>query len=140
MKNYIKNYEKLQSKRDVALGWYDKQIMRIDFGIEENIFNEQLTILNIDTKIANVANNQIFLEKLRFVNVRQLSLREVNYSPIGRLIIHDMREEKVDFPNDMRFHVHDDSGYGENDGYGFINFYCESIEAIGLEEFPYSDF
>lgn len=32
-------------------------------------------------------------------------------------------------------YVHEDSGYGENDGYNFIEFYCSSIEAISLEEF-----
>lgn len=140
MKKYIKNYDKVQNKRDIELGWYDKQIMRIDFCIEENIFNEKRTILNVDTKIANKTNKQILLEKFRFVNVRNLSLKEVNYSPIDSLIIEDMKDTGRDYSEDMRFHVHDDSGYGEKEGYNYISFYCESIEAIDLEEFPYSDF
>ncbi|ALS02415.1 hypothetical protein ATZ33_13770 [Enterococcus silesiacus] len=114
--------------------------MRIDFCVEENIFNEKLTVLNIDTKIANTTNNQIFLEKLKFVNVRNLSLKEINYSPINNLIVEDMKDVSNDYSEDMRFHVHDDSGYGEKDGYKYISFYCENIEAIDLEEFPYSDF
>lgn len=44
------------------------------------------------------------------------------------------------YTSDMRFYVHDDRDYGENDGYKYIAFYCESIEAIGLEEFSYEDF
>ncbi|EAC2412627.1 hypothetical protein AK914_09415 [Listeria monocytogenes] len=140
MKQNIKNYHKIQEKIDSDLGWYDKQLMRIDFRVEENIFNEKRTILNIDTKIANTTNNQIFLERLKFVDVRDLSLKEVNYSPIDRLIIQDMKGVEDTYSEDMRFYVHDDSGYGENDGYKYIAFYCANIEAVGLEEFPYEDF
>lgn len=140
MKKIIKNYHKLQEKIDTGLSWYDEQIMRIDFCVEENIFNEKRTILYIDTKIANTTNKQIFLKKLKFINVRELCLRKVNYSPIDRLIIKDMKKEPMDWPKDKRYYVHDDSGYGENDGYKFIAFYCESIEAIGIEELSYEEF
>ena len=140
MNKNIKNYHKIIEDIDSTLGWYEKQIMRIEFQLDENIFNEQRTILSIDTKIANATNNQIFLKKLKFIDVRDLSLREVNYSPIGRLIIQDMKEVGSAYSEDMRFYVHDDSGYGENDGYKYIAFYCASIEAVGLEEFPYEDF
>lgn len=60
MKKAINNYHKIQEKLDTELGWYDKQVMRLDFCVEENIFNEKRTILNIDNKIANTTNNQIF--------------------------------------------------------------------------------
>ena len=92
MNKNIKNYHKIIEDIDSTLGWYEKQIMRIEFQLDENIFNEQRTILSIDTKIANATNNQIFLKKLKFIDVRDLSLREVNYSPIGRLIIQDMKK------------------------------------------------
>lgn len=140
MKKNIKDYYKIQEKLDREVSWYDKQLMRIDFRVEENIFNEKRTVLYLDTKIANTTDNQIFLEKLKFVDVRDLSLKEVNYSPIDRLIIQDTKETSDSYSKDMRFYVHDDSSYGENDGYNYIAFYCASIEAIGLEEFPYSDF
>ena len=140
MNENIKNYHKIIEKIDSTLGWYEKQIMRIEFQLDENIFNEQRTILSIDTKIANATNNQIFLQKLKFIDVRDLSLREVNYSPIGRLIIQDTKGVDDAYSEDMRFYVHDDSGYGENDGYKYIAFYCANIEAVGLEEFPYEDF
>jgi len=140
MNENIINYYIIEEKLNSDLVWYDKQIMRLEFRIEENIFNEKRTILNIDTKIANTTNNQIFLEKLKFVNVRDLSLKEVNYSPIDRLIIQDMKETGGTYSEDMRYYVHDDSGYGEDAGFKYIAFYCASIEAIGLEEFPYEEF
>lgn len=141
MFEYIKNSNMILGKIGSNNQFHFSDVMKIEFSIEENIFNEKRAILHLDlkTKISNTS--QVMLSKFQFNNVSELSLNEVtNINIYDRLIIKDMKKEPMDWPKDKRYHVHDDSGYGENDGYNYINFYCESIEAIGLEEFSYEDF
>ncbi|MGC6769764.1 hypothetical protein ACYSNR_18575 [Enterococcus sp. LJL128] len=117
-------------------------IMKIEFCIEENIFNESRSVLYLDFKVSFSKSKSILLAKIKFNNVSNLCLNKLanNIDISEGLYIHDMKNEPMDWPNEERFHIHDDSGYGQNDGYMYIDFYCESIEAIGLEEFPYEDF
>lgn len=141
MFEYIKNSSVILDKIGSNNPFHFSDIMKIEFSIEENIFNEKRAILNLDLKTKFSKTPQVMLSKFKFNNVSELSLNEVTSIDIyDRLVIKDMKKEPMDWPKDMRFYVHDDSGYGENDGYKYIAFYCESIEAIGIEEFPYGDF
>lgn len=141
MFKYIENFEKILDRVGENNPFHFSDVMKIAFYVEENIFNEKRAMLNLELKIQFKKMPQVLLAKLKFHNVSDLSLNKVNTINIyDRLIISDMKEQPMDWPKEMRFHVHDDSGYGENDGYRDINFYCESIEAIGIEEFPYADF
>lgn len=141
MLEYVENSKIILDKIGKNNNFHFTDIMKIEFVIEENIFNEQRSILYLDLKTKIDVTSQIVVSKFKFNNVSELSLKEVTTITIyDRLIIKDMKKEPMAWPKDKRFHVHDDSGYGENDGYMYINFYCENIEAIGLEEFPYEDF
>ncbi|MBL1226806.1 hypothetical protein [Enterococcus sp. BWR-S5] len=141
MFEYIGNSDVILDEIGSDNPFHFSDIMKIEYNIEENIFNEKRSVLLLDLKTKFSKKPQVMLSKFKFNNVSELSLKEVtNIDIYDRLIIKDMKNEPMDWPSEKRYHVHDDSGYGENDGYNYINFYCESIEAIGLEEFPYEDF
>lgn len=141
MFEYIENSQVILDKIGSNNPFHFSDIMKIEYCIEENVFNEKRSILILDVKMNFSKTSNVMLSRFKFNNVSELSLKEVTTIDIyDRFIIKNMLKEPMDWPKDKKFHVHDDSGYGENDGFNYINFYCESIEAIGIEEFPYNDF
>lgn len=92
------------------------------------------TTLTISFFVSVIETDQRFNMKIRYFNVSELSLIKITNIYLPRsLIIHDKKE--LGWDRSQRYHVHGDSGYGENEGYNFIEFYCSSMEAISLEEF-----
>lgn len=72
--------------------------------------------------------------RVRYYNIDNLTIREAKTFPLsGGLIIHDWKEQGL--ASSQRYHIHDDSGYGENDGFEFIEFYCTSMEVMSVDEF-----
>jgi len=141
MFEYIKNSNVILDEIGSDNPFHFSDIMKIEYNIKENIFNEKCSVLILDLKAKFSKKPQVMVSKIKFNNVSDLSLKEVTDIDVyDRLIIRDMDNEPMAWAGSKRYHVHDDSGYGENDGYNYINFYCESIEAIGLEEFPYEEF
>ncbi|CAH8713334.1 hypothetical protein M5W83_26665 [Paenibacillus thiaminolyticus] len=130
----IENYELITGKLNVLGSWIYKEIVGIDYNIDIDYEDNYTTTLNILFFVSVIETGQRFKLLVRYHNVSDLNLRKVTNLYLTRgLIIHDNKELGWDIT--QRYHVHDDSGYGEDDGYNFIDFYCSSIEAISLDEF-----
>ncbi|MCE3199837.1 hypothetical protein [Paenibacillus sonchi] len=131
---FIKNHEIITEKLNTLGSWIYKEIVGIDYNIDIDYEDNYTTMLNLFFFVSVIETGQRFKMKVRYHNVSELTLRKVTNLYLTRsLIVHDNKE--LGWDSNQRYHVHDDSGYGENDGYNFIDFYCSSIEAISLEEF-----
>jgi len=131
--SYIKNYENLTKELSSFGSWYYEEITEINYTVKRDFDDNYITILYLEFLISVKEKNRLFKMKVRYDGVSELCLREVTNLCLERsLIIHDKKELGWDLRK--RYHVHDDSGYGENDGYDFISFYCRNMEAIELEE------
>jgi hypothetical protein len=106
----------------------------IDYAMDIVFEDSYTTSLTLSFHVSVIETNQRFKMKIRYFNVSDLSVRKITNLYLTRsLIVHDKKE--LGWDRSQRYHVHDDSGYGEKDGYNFIEFYCSSMEAISLEEF-----
>lgn len=131
---HIKNYQNMIDKLGCLGPWAYEEIVEIKYNIEQDYEDNYITVLDLTFKVEVIKTRQCFKLKKRYYNVSNFSLEKVtNLYLTNSLIIHDKKE--LGWDSDKRYHVHDDSGYGENDGYNFIEFYCSSIEALSLEEF-----
>lgn len=131
---YIENYQNIIDKLNCKGAWTFEEITEIKYNIEPDYEDNYIMVLDLTFKVEIIKTKQCFKLKKRYYNVSDFSLKKVTKLYLtNSLIIHDKKESGWD--STQRYHVHDDSGYGENDGYKFIEFYCSSIEAISLEEF-----
>ncbi|KZZ85763.1 hypothetical protein [Bacillus sp. SJS] len=131
---FIKNYETITDNLNVLGSWTYKEIVGIDYAIDTDFNDNYMPSLTLSFHISVIEPNQRFKMKIRYFNVSDLNIRKITKLYLTRsLIVHDKKE--LGWDRSQRYHVHDDSGYGENDGYNFIEFYCSSMEAISLEEF-----
>ncbi|KQO15412.1 hypothetical protein [Paenibacillus sp. Leaf72] len=131
---YINNYSIVTEKLNALGSWMYEEIIAVNYDIDIDYEDNHITTLDLFFFLSVIETKQRFRLKVRYHNVSELSLRKVtNIYLTDSLIIHDKKEQGWD--SNQRYHVHDDSGYGENDGYNFINFHCSSVEAISLEEF-----
>ncbi len=131
---FIKNYETVTDKLNALGSWTYKEIVGIDYAMDIDFEDNYTTSLTLSFHVSVIETNQRFKMKIRYFNVSDLSVRKITNLYLTRsLIVHDKKE--LGWDRSQRYHVHDDSGYGENDGYNFIEFYCSSMEAISLEEF-----
>lgn len=130
----IKNYETITDKLNALGSWAYKEIVGINYAMDTDFEDNYTTSLTLSFHVSVIETNQRFKMKIRYFNVSDLSVRKITNLYLTRsLIVHDKKE--LGWDTSQRYHVHDDSGYGENDGYNFIEFYCSSMEAISLEEF-----
>ncbi|MCK6076347.1 hypothetical protein KZX70_26025 [Paenibacillus silvae] len=75
-----------------------------------------------------------FKLKIRYYEINDLTIRKASTFPLTNgLIIRDLKKEGL--VSWQEYHVHDDSGYGENDGFQFIDFYCKAIEVVSVKKF-----
>ncbi|WP_322925068.1 hypothetical protein [Paenibacillus campi] len=131
---YIKNYHVVTEKLNALGFWAYEEIIGINYDVKIDFEDNYATVLYLYFHVSVIQTRQRFKLKVRYNNVSNFSLRKVtNLYLTDSLIIHDKKE--LGWDTSQRYHVHDDSGYGENDGYNFIEFYCSSIEALSLEEF-----
>ncbi len=130
----IKNYNTITDKLNALGSWTYEEIIRIDYDVDIDFEDIYTTVLTLSFFVSVIETGQRFKMKIRYANVSDFSVRKITNLYLTRsLIVHD--KEELGWDTNQRYHVHDDSGYGENDGYNFIEFYCSSIEAISLEEF-----
>ncbi|MET1176133.1 hypothetical protein [Paenibacillus amylolyticus] len=132
--NFIENYEKITGKLNELGSWSYEGIIGVEYSINIDGSDSSSSTLELTFFVALIKSNQRFKLKFKYYNVSDLTLRKVtNINLTDSLIIHD--QKALGWENSNRYHVHDDSGYGENDGFNQIEFYCSSIEAISLEDF-----
>ncbi|MFM9278478.1 hypothetical protein [Paenibacillus jiagnxiensis] len=130
----IKNYDTITDKLNALGSWTYKEIIGIDYDVDIDFEDNYTTVLTLSFFVSVIETGRRFKIKIRYANVSDFSVRKITNLYLTRsLIVHD--KEELGWDTNQRYHVHDDSGYGENDGYNFIEFYCSSIEAISLEEF-----
>ncbi|URJ61208.1 MULTISPECIES: hypothetical protein [Paenibacillus] len=130
----VKNYEIITNKLNKLGAWAYERIVKIDYEIEADYEDNYIGSLDISFCVIILETKEPFKIKIRYHNVYDLTLRKATTLPLNdSLVIHDMK--KSGLVSSQQYHVHDDSGYGENDGFGFIDFYCSSIEALSVEEF-----
>ncbi|WP_099093085.1 hypothetical protein [Paenibacillus yonginensis] len=130
----IKNYETITEKLNALGSWMFKEIVGIDYTVDIDFEDNYTTSLTLSFLVLVIETGHRFKMKIRYLNVSDFSVRKMTNLYLTRsLIIHDRKE--LGWEMNQRYHVHDDSGYGENDGYNFIEFYCSSMEAVSLEEF-----
>ncbi|MBW7476084.1 hypothetical protein K0T92_15165 [Paenibacillus oenotherae] len=132
----IKNYELMTDKLNALGSWSYEGIVGIEYDIDIDGMDGLTTTLELTffVSLSLIKSNRRFKLKIRYYNVSDLTLRKVtNLYLTDNLIIHDKNE--IGWESSKRYHVHDDSGYGENDGFNFIDFYCSSIEAVSVEDF-----
>ncbi|WP_411349026.1 hypothetical protein [Paenibacillus sp. WLX2291] len=130
----IKNYKALTAELN-ALGWWTfKEIVEMHYEVDIDFEDNHTTTLYLSFLVLTIETKRRFKLKIKYKNISNLSLNKVtNFYLTNSLIVHD--KSQLGWDTNQRYHVHDDSGYGENDGYNFIEFYCSSIEAVSLEEF-----
>ncbi|WP_411345154.1 hypothetical protein ACE3MZ_03655 [Paenibacillus sp. WLX1005] len=130
----IKHYQALTAELHSLGAWTFKKVMEIHYDVDMDFEDNYTTTLYLSFLVLTIETNRRFKLKIKYVNISNLSLNKVtNFYLTNSLIVHD--KSQLGWDANQRYHVHDDSGYGENDGYNFIEFYCSSIEAVSLEEF-----
>ena len=130
----IKNYDALTAKLNSLGSWTFKEIIGIRYDVDIDFEGNYTTVLTLSFFVLVIETGRRFKLNIRYTNISDLSVNKITNLYLTRgLIVHD--KEELGWDTNQRYHVHDDSGYGENDGYNFIEFYCSSIEAISLEEF-----
>ncbi|MGO4533113.1 hypothetical protein AB4Z30_28880 [Paenibacillus sp. 2TAF8] len=130
----IKNYEVTTSQLNELGSWSYEGIIGMEYMVNLDDWDSFHTTLELTFLVELIKSSQRFKLKLKYYNVFNLTIKGATNIPLtNSLIIHDKKEEG--WESSQRYHVHDDSGYGENDGFNCINFYCSSIEAISLEDF-----
>lgn len=128
----IKNSELISNT--LSGSWIYERIVNIEYNVEHGFDDNFLGTLDLTFHVTLLKTKEPFKIRIRYHNVEDLTIRKATTLPLsGDLIIHDMKEQGM--VSSQRYHVHDDSGYGENDGFQFIDFYCKSIEVISVEEF-----
>ncbi|MNC07992.1 hypothetical protein D3C75_555620 [compost metagenome] len=129
---HIKNIEMI--KNTLRGTWTYERIVKIEYNVETDYEDNYFGVLDLTFHVILLETKEPFKIRIRYYCVDDLTIRNATAFPLsGGLIIHDMKEQGV--VSIQRYHVHDDSGYGENDGFQFIDFYCKSIEVISIEEF-----
>lgn len=132
--NPIKNYTSITDALNKLGSWMYKEIIGIDYGVDIDYEDRYHTTLTLTFLVSLIEVDRRFKLRIRYVNVSDFSVKKATNIYLTRdLIVHDNKD--LGWDRSKRYHVHDDSGYGENDGSNFIDFYCSSIEAISLEEF-----
>ncbi|WP_046228904.1 hypothetical protein [Paenibacillus algorifonticola] len=130
----IKNYDIITDKLNACGSWAYKRIVKMEYEIELDYEDDYIGRLDISFYVIVLETKEPFKVKIRYHNVYDLTLRKATTLCLTKaLIIHDLKD--LGLESVQRYHVHDDSGYGENDGFGDIDFYCSAIEAISVEEF-----
>lgn len=128
----IKNKELI--KKTLSGTFVYERIVKIEYNVEDNFEDNYVETLDLTFHVTILKTKEPYKIRVRYYNVDDLTIREAKTFPLsGELIIHDMKAQGL--VSSQRYHVHDDSGYGENDGFEFIEFYCTSIEVISVEEF-----
>ena len=127
----IKNYNLLKEVTEKLGGYYYKEILDINYSID--IDNDYSTKLLISFFIKTFNSKKRFNLKMQYNEVSEFTLKKVTNMCINNLIIESKKE--FGWENDKRYHVHDDSNYGEHDGFDLIDFFCESIEVVSIDEF-----
>jgi len=129
---HLKNKELIKQRLDGA--WVYERIVKIEYNVESDFEDNYVGTMDLTFHITFIETKEPFKIKIRYYHVDDLTIRKATIFPLSRdLIVHDMKERGL--VSSQRYHVHDDSGYGENDGFGFIEFYCSSMEVISVEEF-----
>jgi len=128
----IKNNELI--KKTLSGTFVYERIVKIEYNVKNDFEDNYVGTLDLTFHVTLLKTKEPYKIRVRYYNVDALTIREATTFPLsGDLIIHDMKEQGL--VSSQRYHVHDDSGYGENDGFDFIEFYCTSIEVISVEEF-----
>ncbi len=131
--NNIKNFDNITKNLNALGGWIFKEVIGIDYVVDYDYEENCIALLILSFHVQVINTGQRFKLKIKYFNVSELSIRKITNLYLTRsLIVHDKKE--LGWETSQRYHVHDDSGYGEYDGYNFIEFYCSSIEAVSLEE------
>ncbi|MDM5249111.1 hypothetical protein [Lysinibacillus sp. G4S2] len=129
---HLKNKELI--KRTLDGTWFYERIVNIEYNVGNDFEDNYVGTMDLTFHVTLLQTKEPFKIKIRYYNVDDLTIRKATTFPLSRdLIIHDMKEQGL--VSSQRYHVHDDSGYGENDGFEFIEFYCISMEVISVEEF-----
>jgi hypothetical protein len=129
---YIKNIEMITNTLNDS--WVYERIVKIEYNVEDDFEGNYIGTLDLIFHVTLLKTKEPFKIMIRYHDVEDLTIRKATTFPLsGDLIVHDMKEQGL--VSNQRYHVHDDSGYGENDGFQFIDFHCNSIEVISVEEF-----
>ncbi|WP_406866311.1 hypothetical protein AB0764_12245 [Priestia megaterium] len=108
--------------------------MKIEYNVEDSFEDNYAGTLDLTFHVTLLKTKEPYKIRVRYYNIDNLTIREAKTFPLsGGLIIHNLKEQGL--ASSHLYHVHEDSGYGENDGFEFIEFYCTSIEVISVEEF-----
>ncbi|KGR82254.1 hypothetical protein [Lysinibacillus odysseyi] len=128
----IKNKELIE--KTLSGTFVYERIVKIEYNVENDFEDNYVGTLDLTFHVTLLKTKDPYKIRVRYYNVDDLTIREATTFPLsGDLIIHDMKDQGL--VSSQRYHVHDDSGYGENDGFEFIEFYCTSIKVISVEEF-----
>ncbi|SYX86047.1 hypothetical protein [Paenibacillus alvei] len=129
---YIKNVEMITNTLNDS--WVYERIVKIEYNVEDDFEGNYIGTLDLIFHVTLLKTKEPFKIMIRYHDVEDLTIRKATTFPLsGDLIVHDMKEQGL--VSNQRYHVHDDGGYGENDGFQFIDFHCNSIEVISVEEF-----
>ncbi|WP_339158397.1 hypothetical protein MKX50_03160 [Paenibacillus sp. FSL W8-0186] len=128
----IKNSEIIEDTLNGS--WVYERIIKFEYKVEDDLEDNYFGTLDLTFQVTLLKTKEPFKVKFRYHTVDDLTIRKATTIPLSRdLIVHDLKEQGL--VSTQRYHVHDDSGYGENDGFQFIEFYCTSIEVISVEEY-----
>nr|WP_145406470.1 hypothetical protein [Paenibacillus xylanexedens] len=114
--------------------WVYDRIIKVVYGVEEDFGNNFIGNLYLTFKVTLLSTMEPFKLKIRYYEINDLTIRKASTFPLTNgLIIRDLKKEGL--VSWQEYHVHDDSGYGENDGFQFIDFYCKAIEVVSVKKF-----
>lgn len=112
-----------------------EQIIDLHYCYEFDEYYDSIPTLYLSTLLKSFDGKETKVIKVRYTNVRDLKLTGNIYIS-GGLIMKDTYTPNGGI-NDSRYYIHDDNGYGEDDGFDCIEFYCGSFKIVEVSDSVY---
>jgi hypothetical protein len=130
--NCISIFEHEEEKIEDFKNLRYEQIIDLHYCYELDEYYDSIPTLYLSLLLKSLDGKKNKVIKVRCSNVRNLQLKGNMYIQ-GSLIMKDTYVPNGGI-NDSRYYIHDDSGYGENDGFGSIEFYCGSFKIVDISD------
>lgn len=132
MKKFIQNYDLVDQYLNTSYSWFYDEIIGLSYELKNLSVGSADADLILLFKVTSYDCNDEFVVEIRCTNVSDLSLNKVSRILLGGLIIKECGDNS--WEDGVRLHVHDDCGYGVNDGFQFIEFNCKKMEVLSVAQ------
>lgn len=125
-------YEETRKIEGIKKLIYEK-IIDVHFCYEYDEYYDSIPTLYLSLLLKSEDGKIKKIVKSRYFNISGLQLRGGLYIS-GGLIMKDTYD-KNGGTKEYRYYIHDDSGYGDDDGFKSIEFYCGAFKLVEVTDF-----